>query len=113
MGILIALDGLDGSGKETQTRLLEQALKAQGIPCRNISFPTYDDQMSAAVKLYLSGAFGNDPNAVNGYAASSFVAPDRYCRHGDPRQPLHHRKRGASAFQAARIGVRRLSGLAV
>ena len=79
MGILIALDGLDGSGKETQTRLLEQALKAQGIPCRNISFPTYDDQMSAAVKLYLSGAFGNDPNAVNGYAASSFFATDRYC----------------------------------
>ena len=31
MGILIALDGLDGSGKETQTRLLEQALKAQGF----------------------------------------------------------------------------------
>ena len=27
-GVLIALDGLDGSGKETQTRLLEEALKA-------------------------------------------------------------------------------------
>ncbi len=79
MGILIALDGLDGSGKETQTRLLEQALKAKGIPCRSISFPTYDDQMSAAVKLYLSGKFGNDPHAVNGYAASSFYAVDRYC----------------------------------
>ena len=79
MGILIALDGLDGSGKETQTRLLEDALKARGIPCRSISFPTYDDKMSAAVKLYLGGAFGDDPSAVGGYAASSFYAVDRYC----------------------------------
>jgi len=79
MGILIALDGLDGSGKETQTRLLEEALIQNGIPCRNVSFPTYDDQMSAAVKLYLSGKFGDDPNTVNGYAASSFFATDRYC----------------------------------
>ena len=78
-GVLIALDGLDGSGKETQTRLLEEALKAKGIPCRSVSFPTYDDQMSAAVKLYLSGAFGSDPHAVNGYAASVFYGVDRYC----------------------------------
>lgn len=78
-GILIALDGLDGSGKETQTRLLEEALKAKGIPCRSISFPTYDDQMSAAVKLYLSGAFGEDPHTVNSHAASVFYGVDRYC----------------------------------
>ena len=78
-GVLIAIDGLDGSGKETQTRLLEQALKEKGIPCRSISFPTYDDSMSAAVKLYLSGAFGEDPQAVNGYAASVFYGVDRIC----------------------------------
>lgn len=78
-GILIALDGLDGSGKETQTRLLEEALKAKGIPCRSVSFPTYDEKMSAAVKLYLGGAFGSDPHAVNGYAASVFYGVDRYC----------------------------------
>lgn len=76
---LIALDGLDGSGKETQTRLLEQALLERGIPCRTVSFPTYDAEMSAAVNLYLQGRFGEDPNAVNGYAASSFYAIDRFC----------------------------------
>ena len=78
-GVLIAIDGLDGSGKETQTRLLEQALKEKGIPCRSVSFPTYDDSMSAAVMLYLSGAFGEDPQAVNGYAASVFYGVDRIC----------------------------------
>lgn len=76
---LIALDGLDGSGKETQTRLLENALKEKGIPCRSVSFPTYDSEMSAAVRLYLSGRFGDNPNAVNGHAASAFYAVDRYC----------------------------------
>lgn len=76
---LIALDGLDGSGKETQTRLLEQALSERGIPCRTVSFPTYDGEMSAAVNLYLRGRFGEDPNAVNGYAASTFYAVDRFC----------------------------------
>ncbi len=76
---LIALDGLDGSGKETQTRLLELALTEKGIPCRTVSFPTYNREMSAAVNLYLSGRFGEDPNTVNGYAASSFYAIDRYC----------------------------------
>lgn len=78
-GVLIAIDGLDGSGKETQTKLLEQALQEKGIPCRSVSFPTYNDSMSAAVKLYLSGAFGDDPQAVNGYAASVFYGVDRIC----------------------------------
>ncbi|MCH5183420.1 MAG: thymidylate kinase [Oscillospiraceae bacterium] len=76
---LIAIDGLDGSGKETQTKLLEQALREKGIPCRTVSFPTYDGEMSAAVNLYLQGRFGEDPGAVNGYAASTFYAVDRFC----------------------------------
>lgn len=76
---LIAIDGLDGSGKETQTHLLEEALREKGISCRTVSFPTYDGEMSAAVNLYLRGRFGEDPNAVNGYAASTFYAVDRFC----------------------------------
>ena len=79
VAMLIALDGLDGSGKETQTKLLLSSLEEKKIPYRYLSFPTYDDEMSAAVKMYLSGKFGEDPNAVNGYAASSFFAVDRVC----------------------------------
>lgn len=77
--MLIALDGLDGSGKETQTKLLLQALEEMKIPYRYLSFPTYDEEMSAAVRMYLSGRFGSDPAAVGGYAASSFFAVDRIC----------------------------------
>lgn len=77
--MLIALDGLDGSGKETQTRLLLEEFRKRGIAHRYLSFPTYDPEGCAAVNMYLNGRFGDDPNAVNGYAASSFFAVDRYC----------------------------------
>lgn len=76
---LIAIDGLDGSGKQTQTELLGKTLSENKIPYRCLSFPTYDDEMCAQVKMYLSGRFGDDPNAVNAYAASSFFGVDRYC----------------------------------
>lgn len=78
-GILIAVDGLDGSGKETQSKLLCRRLEEQGIKNRLISFPTYEGESCALVNMYLGGRFGEDPNAVNAFAASSFYAMDRYC----------------------------------
>jgi dTMP kinase len=78
MGQLIVLDGLDGSGKETQTLLLEKALLQSGKKVRMISFPMYDSVGATFVKEYLGGRFGEDPEAVNAYAASSFFAMDRF-----------------------------------
>ncbi len=78
MAALIAIDGLDGSGKGTQSRLLYETLVARGIPARLISFPVYDSPSCELVKMYLSGTFGDDPDAVNCYAASSFYAMDRF-----------------------------------
>ncbi len=78
-GILITVDGLDGSGKETQTKLLCRFLEENGIKHRYVSFPTYKQDSSALLNMYLQGAFGSDPAAVNAYAASSFFAMDRYC----------------------------------
>ena len=78
-GILIAIDGLDGSGKETQSKLLCRRLEEEGIKNRLISFPTYENDSCALVNMYLGGRFGEDPSAVNAYAASSFYAMDRYC----------------------------------
>lgn len=75
---LIAVDGLDASGKRTQTELLSATLAEKGIDYRYISFPTYKGDGCAAVNMYLRGDFGADPNAVNAYAASSFFAVDRY-----------------------------------
>ena len=78
MGQLIIFEGLDGSGKGTQTKLTAQRLKEQGRDLRQITFPDYDSDSSALVKMYLAGQFGSKPDDVNAYAASSFYSVDRY-----------------------------------
>ena len=78
MGKLIVIEGLDGSGKSTQLELLPVSLKKIGIDCKTVSFPDYDSDSSALVKMYLSGKFGDKPGDVNAYAASTFYAVDRF-----------------------------------
>lgn len=74
---LIVIDGLDGSGKATQSKLLCERLNAAGYKARTVSFPDYESDSSALVRMYLGGRLGNSPDDVNAYAASSFYAVDR------------------------------------
>lgn len=78
MGILIAIDGVDASGKQTQTELLAKRLKAEGKNIKEISFPAYDNPSSTLVKMYLNGDFGKNPADVNAYATSVLFASDRF-----------------------------------
>ena len=78
MGKLIIFEGLDGSGKGTQTHLTAENLRAEGRELRQITFPNYQSPSSSLVKMYLGGEFGQRPDDVNAYAASSFYAVDRY-----------------------------------
>lgn len=75
---LIVIEGLDGSGKATQAKLLTEWLAETGVSVRQVSFPDYESNSSALVKMYLAGEFGDKPGDVNAYAASSFYAVDRY-----------------------------------
>lgn len=77
-GKLIVLEGIDGSGKATQARLLCQRLGEAGIAFREIDFPRYGKPSAAMVQEYLNGNLGRDPGDVNAYAASMFYAMDRY-----------------------------------
>lgn len=78
MGKLIVIEGLDGCGKSTQLDLLPKNLLDNGVNSRSVSFPDYDSNSSALVKMYLGGEFGNKPGDVNAYAASLFYAVDRF-----------------------------------
>ena len=72
MGKLIVIEGLDGSGKSTQLDLLLERLKGLNIDCRSVSFPDYESDSSALVRMYLAGKFGKKPDDVNPFAASVF-----------------------------------------
>lgn len=77
-GKLIVLEGIDGSGKATQSGLLEDHLIKSGKDVMHISFPDYGSPSSALVKMYLNGDFGRAPGDVNPYAASMLYAVDRF-----------------------------------
>ena len=100
---IIVIEGLDGSGKATQTKILAEKLESRGLKVRKLEFPDYSNPSSALVKMYLGGEFGSKPEDVNAYAASAFYAVDRVAsymqfwkglsgRSGDFKRPLRHLK---------------------
>lgn len=54
-GFLIVFDGLDGTGKNTQSNKLAEYFDSVGINYKKISFPTYGTPSGDLVKKYLHG----------------------------------------------------------
>jgi dTMP kinase len=54
-GLLIAFEGLDQSGKQTQAEALRDALTLKGRECRLLSFPDYDTGIGAEIGRALQG----------------------------------------------------------
>ena len=78
MGKIIVIEGLDASGKDTQSRLLQERLQSEGYETYKLALPYYNDPSSTLVKMYLGGELGDKPSDVNAYAASTYYAVDRY-----------------------------------
>jgi len=75
---IIVIEGVDSSGKATQSARLAERLKKSGRSVISVEFPNYNSSSSSVVKMYLGGEFGTDPEDVSPYAASSFFAVDRF-----------------------------------
>lgn len=99
MGVFIAIEGGDGSGKGTQAQLITERLQQAGLDVLKLSFPRYGETSAEIVGNYLNGNYseGNDlhpdiaslPFAIDRYAAKkqildhlakqkSVVVADRY-----------------------------------
>ena len=90
MGRLIVIEGVDSSGKETQTKLLFEYLKKKGSRVQMVSFPDYESDFCLPVKRYLAGDLGENPDDVNAYAASAFYAVDRYASYKTKWGSFYH-----------------------
>ena len=64
----IVIEGIDGSGKETQTNLLYSYLVSKN---KKVS--------SNPVKMYLNGELSKNANEIDAYQSSVLFATDRFC----------------------------------
>ena len=76
MHMLIAIDGIDGVGKGTQSKLLNNHLQERGLNSVLISFPQYDSFFGKMVGEYLNGNYGGI-NDINPKLTTLLYAFDR------------------------------------
>jgi dTMP kinase len=77
-GKLIVLDGADGAGKATQTKLLIARLRKEGKKVKTLDFPQYQNNFfGALIGECLTGAHGNFAE-LSPYIASTLYAADRF-----------------------------------
>lgn len=78
MSVLIAIEGIDGSGKGTQAARLVERLRAEGRRCELLSFPRYrDTQFGRKIGDFLNGRFGQ-LDQVSPFLVSLLFAGDRF-----------------------------------
>ena len=76
--LLVAIEGIDGSGKGTQAKLVSEGLSGEGLSCGLIGFPRYDQTaFGRTIAGYLNGEFG-DLQTAGAYFAALLYAGDRF-----------------------------------
>lgn len=76
MGIIVAIEGADGVGKNTTSRLLCETLQAAGKTAVVIGFPRYGETVAGVtIGRYLAGEM---PVPMTPHAAATLYALDRF-----------------------------------
>ncbi len=80
-GLLIAFEGLDQSGKQTQAELLRDRLKEQGHRVRLLSFPDYGTSIGEEIARALQGERDYGPDVMQLlYVANRYERKDEILR---------------------------------
>jgi dTMP kinase len=80
-GLLIAFEGLDQSGKQTQAELLRDRLKAEGHKVRLLSFPDYGTSIGEEIARALQGERDYGPDVMQLlYVANRYERKDEILR---------------------------------
>lgn len=76
MGRFIVIEGMDGSGKSTQTKRLTEFLERKGLKVKSFHFPSGEGFYGNMVNSFLRGEFGKADD-VDPYFAAFLFAGDR------------------------------------
>lgn len=76
MGRFIVMEGMDGSGKSTQTKRLTAYLEGKGLKVKSFHFPSGEGFYGNLVNSFLRGEFGQADD-VDPYFAAFLFAGDR------------------------------------
>lgn len=93
-GLLVAFEGLDQSGKQTQAEQLRDRLEAQGRTVQLLSFPDYDTVIGGEIDralhgerpytpdvmqlLYVANRYERKQQILDAIAAGTIIVSDRY-----------------------------------
>ena len=84
-GLLIAFEGLDQSGKQTQAERVQEFVLKRGRQCRLVSFPDYTTAIGSEISKALHGERDYGPDVMQ----LMYVA-NRYERRGEMANWLEH-----------------------
>lgn len=88
VGILIAIEGVDGAGKQTLTRALARELEDRGKDVIRVGFPRYGESVHADLAAEaLRGEHGDLAESV--YAMATMFALDRHAALGELQRQIN------------------------